>query len=124
MYDWANSAYSTIYITVLVLYLQGAVLKGDAGLDRLGLGHRHHHLCSAILVADPGRHCRRPRQQAGLAGDHHDAGAGASALMFFGTPEHPWFFVAMFLIANLNYELVQSFYNAFLPEIADDKTMS
>ena len=32
MYDWANSAYSTIYITVLVLYLQGAVLKDDAGL--------------------------------------------------------------------------------------------
>ena len=32
MYDWANSAYSTIYITVLVLYLQGVVLPGDAGL--------------------------------------------------------------------------------------------
>ena len=44
--------------------------------------------------------------------------------MFFGTPEHPWLFVAMFLIANLNYELVQSFYNAFLPEIADDESMS
>ena len=48
-------------------------------------------------------------------------GAGASALMFFGTPERPWLFVAMFLVANLNYELVQSFYNAFLPEIADDQ---
>jgi UMF1 family MFS transporter len=45
-------------------------------------------------------------------------------LMFFGTPERPWLFVAMFLIANLNYELVQSFYNAFLPEIADDRRMS
>ena len=51
-------------------------------------------------------------------------GAGASVLMFFGTPDHWWWFVAMFLIANLNYELVQSFYNAFLPEIADDKRMS
>jgi len=32
--------------------------------------------------------------------------------------------VVMFLIASLNYELVQSFYNAFLPEIADDRRMS
>ena len=48
-------------------------------------------------------------------------GSAASVLMFFGTPERPWLFVALFLVANLNYELVQSFYNAFLPEIADDK---
>jgi len=33
-------------------------------------------------------------------------------------------FVALFAIANLNYELVQGFYNAFLPEIADDNHMS
>ncbi len=44
--------------------------------------------------------------------------------MFFGTPDHPWLFVALFLVANLNYELVQTFYNAFLPEIADDRRMS
>ena len=49
MYDWANSAYSTIYITVLVLYLQGAVLKGDAGLTAWGWGIGITTLCSAIL---------------------------------------------------------------------------
>ena len=38
LYDWANSAYSTIYITVLVLYLQGAVLEGDAGLRQRTAG--------------------------------------------------------------------------------------
>ena len=47
-------------------------------------------------------------------------GSGAVALMFFATPAQPWLFVLLFLIANLNYELVQGFYNAFLPEIADD----
>src|SRR5687767_6636558 len=30
--DWANSAYSTLLITILVSYLQGFVLQGDAGI--------------------------------------------------------------------------------------------
>ena len=124
MYDWANSAYSTIYITVLVLYLQGAVLEGDAGLTAWGWGIGITTLCSAILspilgaIADA-----RANKRLWLFATTM-MGASASALMFFGTPERPWFFVAMFLIANLNYELVQTFYNAFLPEIADDQKMS
>lgn len=124
MYDWANSAYSTIYITVLVLYLQGAVLKGDAGLTAWGWGIGITTLCSAFLspilgaIADA-----RANKRLWLFATTM-MGASASALMFFGTPERPWFFVAMFLIANLNYELVQTFYNAFLPEIADDHKMS
>jgi len=124
MYDWANSAYSTIYITVLVLYLQGAVLKGDAGLTAWGWGIGITTLCSAILSPILGAIADAQANKRGWLAITTMLGAGASALMFFGTPEHPWFFVAMFLIANVNYELVQCFYNAFLPEIADDKTMS
>ena len=30
--DWANSAYSTLLITILVSYLQGFVLQGDRGI--------------------------------------------------------------------------------------------
>ena len=67
MYDWANSAYSTIYITVLVVYLQGAVLQGRRRADGLGLGHRHHDALLRDSLADPGRHRRRAGQQARLA---------------------------------------------------------
>jgi len=107
MYDWANSAYSTIYITVLVLYLQGAVLPGDTGLRVWGWGIGITTLCSAILSPILGA----------IADAHANKriwlfvttmlGASASVLMFFGTPDRPWWFVAMFLLANLNYELVQ-----------------
>ena len=63
------------------LYLQGAVLPGDAGLTRLGLGHRHHH---AVL----GHSCRpswapsptpRPTSAPGCS-PPRCSGAGASAL--------------------------------------------
>ncbi len=124
MYDWANSAYSTIYITVLVLYLQGAVLKGDAGLTAWGWGIGITTLCSAILSPILGAIADAHANKRTWLFITTMLGAGASALMFFGTPERPAFFVAMFLVANLNYELVQSFYNAFLPEVADDRRMS
>lgn len=124
MYDWANSAYSTIYITVLVLYLQGAVLPGDGGLTAWGWGIGITTLCSAILSPILGAIADAHANKRTWLAITTMLGASASALMFFGTPDRPWFFVAMFLIANLNYELVQSFYNAFLPEIADDRKMS
>jgi UMF1 family MFS transporter len=124
MYDWANSAYSTVYITVLVLYLQGAVLPGDAGLTAWGWGIGITTLCSAILSPILGAIADAQANKRGWLFLTTLLGSTASALMFFGTPDHPWWFVAMFLIANLNYELVQSFYNAFLPEIADDRRMS
>jgi MFS-type transporter involved in bile tolerance (Atg22 family) len=38
MYDWANSAYSTLSITVLVSYLQGALLPGEPGVRVWGWG--------------------------------------------------------------------------------------
>jgi len=124
LYDWANSGYSTIYITVLVLYMQGAVLKGDDGLTVWGWGIGITTLCTAILSPLLGAIADAHASKRGWLFFTTMMGAGASALMFFGTPERPWFFVAMFLVANLNYELVQCFYNAFLPEIADDKRMS
>ncbi len=123
MYDWANSAYSTIYITVLVGYLQRAVLTGDDGVRAYGWGIGITMLVAAFLspvlgaIADS-----RANKRTWLFGTTL-MGAGASMLMFFATPDRPWLFVALFVVANLNYELVQGFYNAFLPEIADDAYM-
>lgn len=124
LYDWANSAYSTMYITVLVLYLQGAVLTGNSGRTAYGWGIGLTTLACAILSPILGAIADAHGNKRTWLAITTMVGAGASMLLFFGTPDHPWLFVAMFLIANLNYELVQSFYNAFLPEIADDKRMS
>src|SRR6266702_1390780 len=95
MYDWANSAYSTIYITVLVGYLQRAVLPGDAGVRAYGWGIGITMLVAAFLspvlgaIADARATTRVWLMVTTLLG------AGASALMFFATPDRPWFFVAL-----------------------------
>lgn len=123
MYDWANSAYSTIYITVLVGYLQRAVLTDERGVRAYGWGIGGTMLVAAFLSPILGAIADAQANKRGWLFLTTVLGAGASMLMFFATPERPWLFVALFLIANLNYELVQGFYNAFLPEIADDAHM-
>lgn len=123
LYDWANSAYSTLSITVLVTYLQNEVLKGPAGQIAWGWGIGGTMFTAALLspvlgaVADANASKRR-----WLAGTTI-IGSLASMLMFFATPDRPWFLVALFLLTSLSFELAQGFYNAFLPEIADDQQM-
>ena len=50
MYDWANSAYSTILITVLVSYLQDDVYPGNAGIIVYGWGIGITMFVSALLL--------------------------------------------------------------------------
>lgn len=122
-YDWANSAYSTLSITVLVNYLQEDVLPGNAGILAWGWGIGVTTFLTALLspvlgaVADA--HASKRHWLAGTA----LTGAAASCLMFFATPERPWLLVALFLVANMALELSFCFYNAFLPEIAADDEM-
>jgi UMF1 family MFS transporter len=122
MYDWANSSYSTLSITVLVSYMQH-ILPGDAGVRAWGFGIGLTNFVVAVLspvlgaVAD-GRASKRKW----LAGSAL-VGATASAAMFFATPDKPWLLVALFLVAQLGMEFSQGFYNGFLPEMADDKGM-
>ncbi len=125
MYDWANSAYSTIQITVLVDYLVNRIdLPDKLGALVYGWGIGVTMIVTAFLspvlgaIADA--HASKRKWLAGAT----LVAAGSSALMFFATPDRPWLFVVLFLTANLGYEQAWGFYNAFLPEIADDKYMS
>jgi UMF1 family MFS transporter len=123
-YDWANSAYSTIQITVLVDYLVNRIALADKlGALIYGWGIGVTMIVTAFLspvlgaVADA--HANKRTWLAGATA----VGAGSAILMFFATPDRPWFFVALFILANLGYEQAWGFYNAFLPEIADDAYM-
>lgn len=123
LYDWANSAYSTLSITVLVTYLQNYVLKGAAGQIAWGWGIGGTMFTAALLspvlgaIADANASKRRWLTGTTLAGSL------ASMLMFFATPDRPWLLVGLFLVTSLSFELAQGFYNAFLPEIVDDEQM-
>jgi UMF1 family MFS transporter len=123
MYDWANSAYSTLSITVLVSYLQGAVLPGETGVRvwgwGIGLTELVVAISSPVLGAVADAHANK-RFWLGLTAL---GGATAASLMFFATPERPWLLVPLFLTAHLGYELSHGFYNGFLPEIAGERNM-
>ncbi|HVX16347.1 MAG TPA: MFS transporter [Pirellulales bacterium] len=123
IYDWANSAYSTLSITVLVSYIKDDVLPGDAGTILLGVGLGVTTFASALIspivgaVADT--NCSKRRWLAGTA----LSGAVASMLMFLATPDLAWLMIVLYVISVLGMELSQGFYNAFLPEIAEDEWM-
>ncbi len=124
MYDWANSAYSTYQITILMLYLQQVVLPGPSGQIAYGYGIGISTLIAAVLspllgaVADAHASKRFWLTVATLAG------AGASIAMFFLPVEYSWAFVGLFFTTSLSFELAWGLYNAFLPEIADETSMN
>jgi UMF1 family MFS transporter len=125
MYDWANSAYSTLQITVLVKYMIASVdrLVPEAGALvwgwGIGLTMFVAALLSPVIGALADAHASKRKWLAGTA----LTGAVASSLMFFATPDRTWLLVPLFLVANLSFELSLCVYNGFLPEIAREDNM-
>ncbi|MGE3313493.1 MAG: MFS transporter [Planctomycetaceae bacterium] len=123
LYDWASSAYSTLSITILVSYLQADVFPGKTGVIVWGWGLGGTMLIAAVLspilgaIADAHATKRKWLALTSLTG------SVASFLMYFVPPEERWLVLALFLIASLGFELSLGFYNGFLPEIADDRSM-
>ena len=123
LYDWANSAYSTLSITVLVTYLQSAVLPGPAGEIAWGWGVGCTMFVAALLSPILGAMADASANKRTWLTGTTLTGSVAAMLMFFATPDRPWLLVGLFLITSLGFELSQGFYNAFLPEIATDEQM-
>ncbi|NUQ63411.1 MAG: MFS transporter [Pirellulales bacterium] len=128
MYDWANSAYSTLSITILVNYIQRIVfpenLYGDTGAVVWAWGIAGSMLLAAILspvvgaMADANSNKRTWLAATGLGG------AAAGVALGLVPPNWPWAVVAFFFVTSLLFELSLGFYNGFLPEIADEETMN
>jgi MFS transporter, UMF1 family len=125
VYDWANSAYSTLSITVLVSYLTSTLDKIQPELGALvwawgiGLTMLVAAILSPIFGAIADAHASKRRWLATTSW----TGSAACALMIFATPDRPWLLVLLFLTAHLAFELSQGFYNGFLPEIAPVERM-
>lgn len=123
MYDWANSAYSTILITVLVSYLQDDVFLGKAGIVIYGWGIGGTMLLSAILlpilgsVADA--HASKRRWLIGTA----FGGSLSLFLLSVIPPDQSWLVALLFILTNLCFEVSFGFYNGFLPELTDEEHM-
>lgn len=122
-YDWANSAYSTLLITILVAYIRKVALPGDAGTLAWSYGIGTAMFISAILSPIVGAMAdARANKRTWLA---VTALGGAAASLLLGVlPTIPALVVALFLIAHVLFELSFGFYNGFLPELADESQLN
>jgi UMF1 family MFS transporter len=140
MYDWANSAYSTILITVLNGYILSlfpmaddkeaafpVVYLGNVAVDGkivyawgIGLSMFVAAILSPIVgaLADARANKRLWFRFTALAG------AACGTLLGLIPPEHPWAIASVFVITTFFFELSFGFYNAFLPELADEASMN
>jgi UMF1 family MFS transporter len=127
MYDWANSAFSALSITVVMIYLKlivfpeaewgnlsGAVYPASLSISML---------CAAILSPVLGAMAdARATKRWWLAGTAL-SGALCAIAMALVPPDNPWVVLVLFAFTSFFFELSYGFYNAFLPELADEKSM-
>lgn len=124
MYDWANSAYSTLLITVVLHYVQEIVLPGRHGPAVFAWGIGAGMLVAALLspivgaVADANRSKRRWLAGTALCG------SAAAVVMAIVPPEHAAMVVAAFVLMGVCFELSLVPYNGFLPEITTEATIN
>jgi MFS transporter, UMF1 family len=122
--DWANSAYSTLLITILVIYLQEFMLPGNAGVRAYGWGLGLSMFLSAWLSPILGAMADAHGNKRTWLLTTSYCGAAGGALLGLIPADMPWLFVGLFFLTSLCFELSFSFYNGFLPEIADEKSMN
>jgi UMF1 family MFS transporter len=140
MYDWANSAYSTILITVLNGYILSlfpepdkkdaafpVVYVGDNPIDGkvvyawgIGLSMFVAAILSPIVGALADARANKRLWLRGTA----LSGAVCGVTLGLIPPEQPWGIAAMFVLTSFFFELAFGFYNAFLPELADEQSMN
>lgn len=124
LYDWGQSAYSTLQITILMLYITQVVFAGGNSAIAYGWPISATMLLTAFLSPILGAAAdARANKRFWLAATTIPAAAAALGMCFM--PSHNWLGVlALYIVCNLGYELSQSFYNAFLPEISDDESIN
>ena len=124
LYDWANSAFSTVIVTFVfsVFFTRGMIGDETLGAAQWGYAIGLSGICIAILGP-----------VLGAVADHSGARKtwvfwlsmlciAASSLLWFAQPvashANIMFTLTCVIVANIGYELSQVFYNAMLPHIA------
>ncbi|MBL9122211.1 MAG: MFS transporter [Planctomycetaceae bacterium] len=124
MYDWANSAWSTILITVVVFYLTTVVTPSDWGPWFYGNGVGISMFVAALLSPVLGALADARAAKRHWLAITALGGAAAATLMGVLPPNPAWIALTLFFIANLGFELSYGICNGFLPEISDDTTVN
>lgn len=126
VYDWANSGYTTLLITVVVIYIQRIVFadQGTTGAIVWAWSIAVSMLLGAVLSPFVGAIADAYNgKRIGLAISAF--GGGLCCVLIGLTPsESKWLVIGLLVLANLGLELSLTFYNGFLPEIADESEMN
>lgn len=127
-YDWANSGYTTLVITVFVVYLQRFVFAeeawGKTGAIVWAWSVSASMLVGAVLSPILGALAdAHGSKRFWLAITATLGGFSCLALAIVPTGS-AWIAVGCFLVANLCLELSLTVYNGFLPEIAKNDEMN
>jgi MFS transporter, UMF1 family len=123
MYDWANSAYSTLAITAVMYYIEG-VFSHDFGPVAFAWGISGGMLLAAVLSPIVGALAdANQSKRAWLAGTAL-CGATAAVVMAFSPPDQKWLVITTFVLMGACFELSLVPYNAFLTEISDRRTIN
>jgi MFS transporter, UMF1 family len=125
-YDWANSAFTTLVVTFIYsTYFTKAMapdeITGTAWWSRaIGLSAIVVALLSPLMGAAADRGGTRKRSLAAATGV---CIAGSVVLAFIapGTANAALLALAVFVVANVAFEMSMVFYNAFLPAIASQE---
>ena len=125
MYDFANSAFTTLVVTFIYATFFTEVLAEDnvAGTTYWSWGVA----ISAILVALVSPFLGAVAEQGGYRKRFlflsTVLGVVATALLYFPVPGQVAFALVLFVIANFAFEVGLVFYNAFLPDLATPERM-
>ncbi|MEZ4698839.1 MAG: MFS transporter [Rhodothermales bacterium] len=120
MYDFANSAFTTLVVTfIYATYFTEAIAPdSNSGTGYWSLGVTISALAVAIVspyagaIADQGGFRKRFLLWSTILG------VLATALLFFPKPGQIGFAIAVFAVGNFAFEIGAVFYNAFLPDLA------
>ena len=123
MYDWANSAYSTLSITILVAYIQKVVLPGPWGPVAWAWGISATMLVAGLLSPPLGALADSNASKRTWLAVTALAGSGAAVALGLLPPSPAWPVLVAFVVTALMFEFSLAFYNAFLTEIAGAENM-
>lgn len=120
LYDFANSAYTTLIVTFIyaVLFTQAIATDGITGTAQWANAVTVTAIVVAVLspflgaLADGGGH-----RKAFLATSTLVSIVGV-ALLYFARPGQVLLALTLFVISNVAYELCGVFYNSYLPDIS------
>ena len=128
MYDWANSAYITIFGAVIGAFFTGTIMTGDTYLGLSG------EALFSILIGVGSIILLLAMPILGAVADYTDAkrrflrnfaflGAAFAILIAFIPDGHVAVFLLIVVVSQFGFVAANVFYDGFLPEIATDDTI-